>query len=952
MTGQRKSFKLNTGWMIDKDVQNCGERLGWAKCISNTAVPAEVPSIIQQFLPNHHGVAFYWCTFTPDLNANITDKLILRFGAVDYKANVWLNGSYLGEHEGCEASFESDVTDILKLGEVNLLSVRVVNPIDVDIDGLNITNVPNRNKVLNRSAGSELNHGGIWYDVDLLCIPSIYITDKFVTGNIDTGELNVQVTMNNTLNQTNDIHIEINIYDRTSYSNKITGQIYDVHLSQGLQTETFSLHIPSHKLWSPEEPYLYGVEIRLSSAYGKHEQHLRFGFKEFVVKDGYFYLNHKKFYPKSAHSGNAFPIGQNMPIAEGHYQKDFILAKAAGFNMIRSISGGFRPEQLDFCDEIGLLVIAECYAGWLLGFGDPEYPLGDKKAIIKRFDLCTSDMIKRDRNHTCIAMWGLLNENIENFVFRRAVDFLPIARQLDPTRIILLDSGRFDCDFSIGSVSNPYSLKWEEQWGRDGFGSEMMEKLFGEKPHPNWGSYYDAGDYHIYFDSPICPADEHKIRTLGHAAKPVFFSEYGVGSLFHVIEEWRHFQQYGCREDLEDCAWVEYQSRRLIEDWKKYGLEKVYPFPEMMLKESQRLNAQIRLHDFNLIRSNPRIVGYSLTGLLDHGMCGEGLWSYWRRMKPEMFDALSDGWAPLRFCLFTKQHVYAGEEFELEAILANDNVLKPGKYIADFAIMGDCGVVATYSDEFEITDDSFAVPIMKRIVSFDVPTGKYTFAASLREGGAPMGLKTEFYIRNKNDLPKVNANVYVQGIEEKTIVFLNENGIQTSKFEGESDGIILVGEHICKNTIENLVAAGKNGATILFLSTKYFDKNKDDTALLELPKDFKCVNYRDWLYHKECVMTHNTIFDGLGNGLVDFPTFGQTFPHLAFEGDTIPDDIICPAFLTGYHGVKDAYASMHSVCGFNKGKGRLYLNCFDIENNIEINPAADILLLNFINYLS
>lgn len=73
---------------------------------------------------------------------------------------------------------------------------------------------------------------------------------------------------------------------------------------------------------------------------------------------------------------------------------------------------------------------------------------------------------------------------------------------------------------------------------------------------------------------------------------------------------------------------------------------------EDMLRDSQRLHARQRLIGFDLIRSNPQICGYNLTGLLDHALTGEGLWSFWREWKPGILDALVDGWAPLRWCLF------------------------------------------------------------------------------------------------------------------------------------------------------------------------------------------------------------------------------------------------------------------------------------------------------------
>lgn len=949
MTENIKTIKLENNWFIDKDEENNGVKLGWDKSVSKTAVPATVPSIIQQYFPEYHGIAFYWCKFTPDISADSTDRLRLRFNGVDYKACVWLNGEFLGEFEGPESPFEFDVTEILKTDGENLIAVRVINPIDKDIDGLNITNIPTRNKMLFRTAGAEFNHGGIWYGVELTSVPAVYITDKFVIGDIDSGALEVQVDINNCTDEEIEVCAEVNVYDRSIYTNKLTGVVCDFSLKQGINTEKLKLTVPNHKLWSTEEPNLYKIEITVSSSFGEHKMSLKYGFKEFMVKDGFFYLNRKKFFPRSAHSCSSYPIGQNLPLVDGQTYKDFLLAKASGFNMLRAIAGTFRPEQLDICDEIGLLVLQECYAGWLLGVG--PFPLGDEEVMLKRFDRCTSDMIIRDRNHPCIAMWGFLNETFDGIVFRRAVDFLKTARKLDPTRLINLSSGRFDMDYTIGSVSNPYSNEWEHQWGKDGLSAEQIEEIYGKKPVLDFGSDYNSGDYHYYPVAPITEEYIKKFRNLGHDHRPVYFSEYGTGSLFHVIEEWRFFQQNGCDPKLEDSAFVEYQSRKLIEDWKKFGLEKVYPFPEMMLKESQRLSAKNRLFDINMIRSNPRVAGYSLTGLLDHGMCGEGIWSYWRRMKPEIYDALTDGWAPLRFCLFTKQHVYSGEEFEIEAVMANDGVLGIGTYTADFAIMGDCGVLETFTHEFEIKDDSFAVPIMKRTVSLEVPTGKYYFVASLREGGAPMGLKIEFLVTNTNDIPKSSGKVYVEGLKESTVNFLNASGVETAKFQDNTDGIVLVGEEINQDTIKSVVNAAEKGAKVLFVNSKYFGDKKDDVALLGLPSDIKIADYRDWLYHKECVITHNTIFQGLGNGLVDFMTFGQSFPHIAFEGDTVPDEIICPAFLTGYYTIKDAYAAMHCACGFNKGKGKLYLNCFDIENNIGKNPTADILLINFINYV-
>ena len=317
--------------------------------------------------------------------------------------------------------------------------------------------------------------------------------------------------------------------------------------------------------------------------------------------------------------------------------------------MVRFIAGVGYPSQLDFCDELGLMVYEECFASWCL----EESPQREE-----RFDRSTLAMVRRDRNHPSVTIWGLLNETRDNPTFRQAVGILPRLRALDPTRLVLLGSGRWDADPTIGSVSNPGSIEWEPLWGVEGPDAPEIDRdldtLFG-------GYVEQAGDAHMYPPVPHGPEVVQGIRALGRAGKPVFFSEYGIGSLMDVISEWRHFEQAGARPDLEDAVMVQKQSEALYADWERLGFDDVYPFPEDLLRESQRLHARQRTLGFDLIRSNPRLCGYNLTGMLDHVMGGEGLWTYWRDWKPATFDAVVDGWSPLRWCLFADPlHIYAG----------------------------------------------------------------------------------------------------------------------------------------------------------------------------------------------------------------------------------------------------------------------------------------------------
>ena len=75
-------------------------------------------------------------------------------------------------------------------------------------------------------------------------------------------------------------------------------------------------------------------------------------------------------------------------------------------------------------------------------------------------------------------------------------------------------------------------------------------------------------------------------------------------------------------------------------------------------------------------------------------MAGEGVWRFWRDWKPGVMDAMRDGWAPVRWCLFVNPtNVYAGQPVSLEGVLANEDVLRPGEYPVRFRVWGPAGIV-------------------------------------------------------------------------------------------------------------------------------------------------------------------------------------------------------------------------------------------------------------------
>ncbi len=178
------------------------------------------------------------------------------------------------------------------------------------------------------------------------------------------------------------------------------------------------------------------------------------------------------------------------------------------------------------------------------------------------------------------------------------------------------------------------------------------------------------------------------LRELDAHGQPVFLSEYGIGSAVDLWRGVRHYEQCGAT-GLEDARYLRAKLDSYLTDWRQWRLDELYARPEDFFMESLKKMAGQRALGLTAIRSNPNIVGHSMTGAIDHVMCGEGLTTLFRELKPGTIDAIFEGWAPLRWCLFAEPiHIRRGSRIRLEAVLANEDVLVPGEYPARLQVVG------------------------------------------------------------------------------------------------------------------------------------------------------------------------------------------------------------------------------------------------------------------------
>ena len=384
--------------------------------------------MIQDAFPDYSGYAWYWRDIEIPAHPHSRGRYLLRFWDVDYLADVWVNGTHVGQHEGAQARFTFDVTEAVQPGVQNRIAVRVLSVFGT-VDGFVRGQTPH-------GGYRDINVGGILDSVELLIAPPIRIEDLFVRADPKTGVIRIEAEIHNAAQTTVTGSLRFSV--APANGGESLGVVnLDRKLPSGVSQVRAEMLVAHPRLWQLNDPQLYRMNARVAADVfnSVDETSTRFGFRDFRFEHGYFRLNGQRIFWRSAHCGADTPITIRLPYDPGLLRQDLVNLKAMGFNGIRFISTMGQRHQIEMCDEIGLMVYEESYASWMLD---------DSPQLAARMDRSITGMILRDRNHPSVVMWGLLNETGDGAVFRHAVAALPLVRRLDDSRVVMLGSGRFD----------------------------------------------------------------------------------------------------------------------------------------------------------------------------------------------------------------------------------------------------------------------------------------------------------------------------------------------------------------------------------------------------------------------------------------------------------------------------------------------------------------------------
>ena len=326
-------------------------------------------------------------------------RAILYFGAVNYEAIAYLNGQQLGIHEGGFTAFNYDVTDIIKDGE-NVVTVKVDNKRRKE-------NVPTQ-------IFDWWNYGGITRDVFLVETDDVYIQNyNFDLDKTTKNQIYFSINLNTkSAGKTVEISIpELKI--RQSFTSNRNGVIEGMLTAKNLT------------LWSPENPKLYDVELKLGASILKDQ----IGFRTIETQGKKILLNGKPIFLRGISIHEEKTNGGGRANSPEDAKKLLSMAKELGCNFVRLAHYPHNEYMVREAEKQGILVWSEIPVYWTIDWKNPGTLLNAKRQL--------SDMILRDQNRANVIIWSIANEtphgaDREKFLAQLASH----ARSLDSTRLI------------------------------------------------------------------------------------------------------------------------------------------------------------------------------------------------------------------------------------------------------------------------------------------------------------------------------------------------------------------------------------------------------------------------------------------------------------------------------------------------------------------------------------
>jgi hypothetical protein len=412
--------------------------------------------------------------------------LLLHFGAVDWEASVYMNGKFLGSHRGGYDAFEFDASGFLNPEGENELIVDVFDPTDAG-------HQPRGKQVLKPEGIFYTPSTGIWQTVWVEPVREKHIVSYALSPDVDSSCVRLNVTGSESAKG---LQVQVSILENRK-------RIAGIPVPVGSE---FRIPLAEQRLWSPEDPFLYGLELTLLDN-GCPVDQVRgyFGMRKISVgKDergvSRLFLNGNALFQLGPLDQGFWPDGLYTAPSDEALKYDIEAAKRLGFNMIRKHVKVEPARWYYWCDQLGMLVWQDMPSADNVFSG-----AGDADGVKRQFELELGRMIETHFNAPSIVMWVVFNEGWGQYDTERITS---MVRSLDPGR--LADNASGWTDRGAGDVADMHEYP--------GPGSPAPEKtraaVLGEfgglglavrghtwkKEHWGYRNMADFGDYALNYE--------------------------------------------------------------------------------------------------------------------------------------------------------------------------------------------------------------------------------------------------------------------------------------------------------------------------------------------------------------------------------------------------------------------------------------------------------------------
>ncbi|MER5279179.1 LamG-like jellyroll fold domain-containing protein [Streptomyces sp. NPDC002809] len=347
------------------------------------------------------------------------NRLKLNFGAVDYQARVWVNGKQVAEHTGGYTAFSADITDAVKGSGPQEIVVAVTDTTGPD--------QPTGKQSASPGGIFYTASSGIWQTVWMEPVAPAAVDSLKTTPDIDKGRLALTV---NSSDASDSARITAVARDKKG---KVVGRV------TGPANRELSLPVAKQHLWTPDDPYLYDLEVTLKDGRSKDTVDSYFGMRSFGVAEvgGYqkLVLNGKPFFSLAQLDQGFYPDGLNTAPSDSALLFDLKTQKDLGFNSVRKHIKVEPARWYYHADQLGLLVWQDFVSGNLTG------EKGHKAFLDQG-----AEMMEQLHNYPSIGAWIVFNEGWGEWDRTETGKITEEVQAADPSRVVNAHSGVNCCN--------------------------------------------------------------------------------------------------------------------------------------------------------------------------------------------------------------------------------------------------------------------------------------------------------------------------------------------------------------------------------------------------------------------------------------------------------------------------------------------------------------------------